>query len=142
MGFLRFMAKSTGIGQVASLTKNILENGVVDGVKKEIKETWTEDIPVTAILYKMGNDDGKIEGKKEGYVQASNEYEKKMLNQAKNFLEQKDKLVNSIEERDRLLDEYTSYIEKQESQISELTEEQLQLLKEMSNMKISLLASK
>ena len=48
----------------------------------------------------------------------------------------------SIEEREKLLDEYESYIKKQENRISELTEEQLQLLKVISNMKISLLASK
>ncbi len=143
MGIGRFLARTLIPGySVVKTIKSIAENGLVDGILIEGVEYFCEDNPVTSIPYKIGNDDGKIEGKKEGYVQASNEYEKKLLKQAENFLKQKDTLVNSIEEREKLLDEYESYIKKQESQISELTEEQLQLLKEISNMKISLLASK
>ena len=121
---------------------SIVGNGLVDGILIEGAEYFCEDKPVTSITYKIGNDDGNIKGKKEGYVQASSEYEKKLLKQAENFLKQKDTLVNSIEEREKLLDEYENYIKKQENRISELIEEQLQLLKVISNMKISLLASK
>lgn len=66
MGIGRFLARTLipGYGVVKTI-KDISENGLVDGVIKNQAEFWCEDNPITAIPYKIGSDDGKMEGKKE-----------------------------------------------------------------------------
>lgn len=57
---------------------------------------------------------GRTEGKKEGYVEASYEYEKKLLQQANEFLQQKKAFNKENEDYKRLLNEYEDYIEELE----------------------------
>lgn len=49
-----------------------------------IKEDWTEDNPLGKMIY----DSGRYDGKKEGYEEASAEYEHKLIEQADRFLTQ------------------------------------------------------
>ena len=85
MGLGRFLWRATGIGHRIDTVKNIVKEGsIVKGVKKTIKEDFCEDNPVTAHIYNVG----KFDGKKDGYVQASKEYEAKLLEQADLFLKQ------------------------------------------------------
>ena len=53
-------------------------------------------------------------GKKEGYVAASAEYEKKLLEQADLFLTQKNLFEQQKDEYEKLLDEYEAEIERLE----------------------------
>lgn len=66
-------------------------------------------------LTKHAFNEGKHIGKKEGYVEASYEYEKKLLQQANKFLEQREAFNKENEEYRLLLNEYENYIEKLES---------------------------
>ena len=85
MGILRGLWRSTGIGRTIDTVRNIVEEGdFVDGVKRTIKEDWTEDNPLSSAIYNSGKYDGKIEG----YAEASDEYEAKLLDQADKFLQQ------------------------------------------------------
>lgn len=112
MGLLRGIWRSSGIGRTIDTVRNIIDEGsAVDGVKRTIKEDWTEDNPIGAIIYNSGKYDGKIEG----YVEASNEYEAKLLEQADKFLQQTKIYESEREEYEVLLDSY-------EREIEELTE--------------------
>jgi len=108
------------------LVKKVKNHGVVGAVKEEIKET-----PIMNTVYKLGKDDGKLEGMKEGYVRASREYESKLLEQAEKFKTQKIMLESDIKERDLLLKEYEEYIEQREAELDGLTKEELQMLYRM-----------
>ena len=58
------------------LVKNMLDtNSVVEGYKKSIKQEFTEDNPLTSSVYKYG----KYYGKKEGYAEASAEYDCRIM---------------------------------------------------------------
>ena len=74
MGLGRFIKHVLVPGSYSiDLVKNIVDEGsVVEGYKKSIKQEFTEDNPLTASIYKHG----KYDGKKEGYAEASDEYEK------------------------------------------------------------------
>lgn len=65
-------------------------------------------------LTKHAFNEGKHIGKKEGYVEASYEYEKKLLQQASKFLEQRESFNKENEEYRLLLNEYENYIEELE----------------------------
>ena len=79
----------------------------------------------------LGNNKSeRYEGMKDGYVGASDEYGKKILSQAKSFVSQKKYLVNSIRDRDRLIDEYENFTKVLEEKAN-LTEEQLSILNEL-----------
>ncbi|KXA08581.1 hypothetical protein [Clostridium perfringens] len=56
-------------------------------------------------------ENGRALGKKEGYVQASFEYEKKLINQAEEFLKQKNVFESDKDRYEQLIDEYEIYIE-------------------------------
>jgi hypothetical protein len=109
----------------------VQEHGLGKGIKKHI----TEDYPVVSHIYNLGKDDGIHEGKKEGYVRASSEYEKKLLKQAEEFLNQKNGLADNIKQRDELLDEYEKCISEMEAKNNSLTSEQRTLLDEMKILK-------
>lgn len=118
------------------VVKQVSEHGVAGACKEEIKET-----PVINLVYKMGKDDGKYEGKKEGYEQASNKYEKKLLAQAKEFKKQQQNLKNNSDTKDALMKEYEAYIQEQEKAIASLSKGKRELLnqikytyKEISNL--------
>lgn len=66
-------------------------------------------------LTKYAFNEGKYIGKKEGYVEASYEYEKKLLQQANKFLEQRETFNKENDEYRLLLNEYENYIEKLEN---------------------------
>jgi len=103
MGLGRMIWRITGIGGTIDTVRNIVDEGsVVDGVKRTVKEYYTEDNPLTSEIYKSG----KYDGKKEGYAEASNEYEEKLLKQADEFLMQKQIFESERDAYETLLDEY------------------------------------
>ena len=109
MGIKRLLKRCTTpglIGDIISCSKE--EGGFKKGIKRIYKETLTEDNPVTKGIYNMGKDDGMIEG----YEMASNEYEKKLLEQADLFMQQQDKYEIERDEITNLLDEYEKEIER------------------------------
>ena len=91
-------------------------------------------------IYSHAESTGELKGKKEGYTQASSEYEKKLLKQAEEFLNQKNNLSGNIQEKEKLLDEYEKYISELESNYSTLNQEQLTVLHEMKILKDKLKA--
>jgi vacuolar-type H+-ATPase subunit I/STV1 len=108
MGFGRMIWRSTSIGRAIDTVKNVVEEGsVIDGVKKTAKEDLCEDNPITSRIYQSG----KYEGKKEGYAEASDEYEEKLLKQADEFLKQKYVYESERDEYEALLDEYEKEID-------------------------------
>jgi len=83
MGLLRGIWRSTKVGRAIDTIRNITDEGsFVDGVKRTLKEDFTEDNLIGKVIY----DSGKHDGKKEGYVEASYEYKKKLIMQADEFL--------------------------------------------------------
>ena len=112
MGILRGVWRSTTIGRTVDTVRNIVdESSVIGGIKRTIKEDYSEDNLLTSAIYESG----KYDGKKEGYREASNEYEVKLLEQADRFLEQKKIFENERGEYEKLLDTY-------ETEINSLTE--------------------
>ena len=86
MGFLRGIWRSSIAGRtIDTVTNCVMEGSVKDGIKRTIKEDFTEDNPIGKAIYQSGKYDGKVEG----YEEASGEYEKKLLAQADEFLKQK-----------------------------------------------------
>lgn len=86
MGLGRFLKHVLVSGTyTVDLVKNMVDEGsVVGGYKKSINQEIAEDNSFTSPVYKYG----KYDGKKEGYAEASTEYEKSLLNQADEFLKQ------------------------------------------------------
>lgn len=108
MGLKRGLWRSTGIGWVVDAVKNVVDEGSVsDGVKKTIKEDLTEDSPIGKMIYESG----RYDGKKEGYEEASAEYEHKLIEQADRFLTQTRVFEEERDEYEKLLDEYDQEIE-------------------------------
>lgn len=127
MGIMRGLWRSTVIGRTIDTVKNIVDEGsVVEGYKRTFKEDITEDNPIGKAIY----DSGKYDGKKEGYEQASDEYEKKLLQQADEFLKQKKVYEDERDAYEELLDEYESAIEELESKVNR-TETENALLQEL-----------
>ncbi|HBG11064.1 MAG TPA: hypothetical protein DDX68_02530 [Clostridium sp.] len=112
MGFKRWLWRSNVIGRTIDTLKNIVEEeNLIEGVKRTVKEDFCEDNPLTSIIYRSGH----LDGKKEGYYEASYEYEKKLLKQADRFLQQTRIYENERAAYETLLDEY-------EKEITMLTE--------------------
>ena len=108
MGFKRFLKKSLIPGyELKSIVENVVTFGVVDGLKEEFKETYLEDMPGISHVYNAG----KYDGKKEGYEKASNEYEKKLIKQADEFLKQENVFEIDRARYEQLIDDYEIYIE-------------------------------
>ncbi|NGU53884.1 hypothetical protein G6Z29_11560 [Clostridium perfringens] len=108
MGFKRFLKKSLIPGyELKSIVENVVTFGVVDGLKEEFKETYLEDMPGISHVYNAGKQDGK----KEGYEKASNEYEKKLIKQADEFLKQEKVFEIDRARYEQLIDDYEIYIE-------------------------------
>ena len=133
MGILRGIWRSTGIGRTIDTVRNIVDEGSVgDGIKRTFKEDWTEDNPIGKAIYNSG----KYDGKKEGYVEASDEYEKKLLAQADEFLKQTKDFERERDEYEVLLDAYEREIEELENKVNRTQSEndllQQLLLKERS----------
>ena len=127
MGIGRFLWRATGIGHNIDTAKNIVkERSLIKGVKKTIKEDFCEDNPVTSHIYNAG----KFDGKKDGYQQASEEYEAKLLKQADLFLEQIKDFKKEKEAYDELLKEYEAAILELEEKANR-TEQENQILQEL-----------
>ncbi|HHD2751338.1 TPA: hypothetical protein ACOTG0_000077 [Clostridium perfringens] len=108
MGFKRFLKKSLIPGyELKSIVENVVTFGVVDGLKEEFKETYLEDMPGISHVYNVG----KYDGKKDGYEKASNEYEKKLIKQADEFLKQEKAFEIDRARYEELIDDYEIYIE-------------------------------
>lgn len=128
MGFTRFLKKALIPGyNTFDMIQKVAENGVVDGIKEKIKEDYLEDMPVTSHIYNSG----KYEGKKEGYVQASYEYEKKLLKQAEEFLNQQNDFNKQRDGYEQLINDYELYIEEMSAKESLTSEEEIYLNKIM-----------
>ena len=121
MGIGEFLKESLIPGY--SLTKDIQKHGVCGGIKENFRKNILEGTPVISTLYKAG----KKRGKNEGYVEASEEYEKKLLSQADEFLKQKELFSQQREEYEQLLSEYEEEKERLEQKQAR-TEEENQLL--------------
>lgn len=108
MGFGRWLWRSTNIGGAIDTFRNIADEGsIIKGVKRTWKEDLCEDNPITSRIYQ----EGKFDGKKEGYVEASYDYETKFIRQADEFLKQKQIMENARDEYEKLLDEFEAEIE-------------------------------
>ena len=122
MGIIRFFAKLNGIYYW-------LPSSHEKGFVEDIKETLTEDFPLTAIPYQMGKKNGKYEGKKDGYQEASYEYEKKLIAQANAFLKQEKDFKKEKQAYEKLLDDYEKVISYYENK--QKTNEENQLLEKL-----------
>lgn len=116
------------------LITKIQDNGFVDGIKKKLKEDYIEDMPIVGNIYDLGKTEGRHDGKKEGYAEASKTYVEKLLSQAEEFLKQSESFLRSKEEKDMLLDEYEKYISELESKLETLTKQQLLMLYKLREM--------
>lgn len=67
-------------------------------------ERWIED-----------RNKGRVEGMKDGYTEASGEYERKIRRQAEEFLNQMKDVKKEHDEYEKLLDEYEAYIKELET---------------------------
>lgn len=129
MGIVRFLRRTNSINRIIDTTKNIIEEGSIkDGLRRTVSED-IEDTPIVSNIYNMG----KYEGKKQGYVDASKEYEEKLLSQAEHFINQKELLVNEVSNYEKLLDEYEVEIERLEGKLNKTESENKYLSKLLSN---------
>lgn len=108
MGFGRFVKHVLMPGTIyVDIVRNTIDEGsVVEGYKKTIKEMYCEDMPITSHFYKAGKYDGKVDG----YNEASQEYEEKLLKQADEFLNQKKVFEAERGAYETLLNEYEKEI--------------------------------
>lgn len=115
MGLGRFIKHTLMPGTyITDLTKNMIDEGsVLEGWKKSIRQEITEDIPIISAVYNYG----KYDGKKEGYAEASDEYNKKLLKQADEFLKQEKNYEKERDEYESLLDAYEQKIEELEKKM-------------------------
>ena len=129
MGIVRFLRRTNSINRIIDTTKNIIEEGSIkDGLRRTVRED-IEDTPIVSNIYNMG----KYEGKKQGYVDASKEYEEKLLSQAEHFINQKELLVNEVSNYEKLLDEYEVEIERLEGKLNKTESENKYLSKLLNN---------
>lgn len=138
MGFEKFIIKTLLPDvRAVELIKDIADHGIVDGIKENRRREIQEDNPFTASVYKAG----KLDGKKEGYVTASAEYEKKLFELADRFLTQKNLFEQQRDELKKLIDEYEKEIERLEQKQKRTEDEntylQLLLQKERALKKIA-----
>lgn len=127
MGLLRGIWRGTIVGRAIDTIRNVVDEGsVVDGVKRTVKEDLTEDNLIGKAIY----DSGKHDGKKEGYVEASYEYEKKMIAQADEFLKQTRDFERERNEYEALLEEYEREIDELESKVNK-TQVESQILQQL-----------
>lgn len=126
MGLKRWLWSNNPIGKTVQIVKNIGEEGsVTGGLKKTIKQAWCEDDPISSKVYGAG----KYDGKKEGYVEASNLYEKKLIEQADFFLEKEKIFECERNEYEALLDEYEKEIEELTAKANRTEQENMYLQK-------------
>jgi hypothetical protein len=103
---------------------------VVEEIKDKVKE-GVKKAPILKQVYKMGEYDGK----KDGYTEASEKYEDKLIRQLQEFVKKENEHKATSKEKEDLLNEYEAYIEEKETIIDQLTDEQLKLLEIIKEMK-------
>lgn len=127
MGIVRGLWRSSTTGRIIDTVRNIVdESSISEGIKRTIKEDWTEDNIVGKTIYNSG----KYDGKKKGYEDASAEYEHKLLEQADLFLKQKKIYENERNLYEELIDEYEKEIRILENKAHK-TEEENRFLQEL-----------
>ena len=127
MGLKRYIWRSTRLGYVVDNVKNIVDEGsIVEGIKRTHKEIIVEDNPLTSWACK----EIAYEAHKEGYEQASELYNTKLLKLTDMFLSQMDMVVKERELYEQLLDEYEEEIERL-SGIPTKTDAEANYLKEL-----------
>lgn len=84
----------------------------------------------TAKALDRATEDYVLEGKEQGYAEASDEYEKKLLEQADLFLQQKKDFVKERDEYEALLDDYDKIIQKLQRK-NEKSQQEIALLNEL-----------
>lgn len=99
--------------------------GVGNAINTATAAGLTEIIGWIAVAHFFDQEQGhkaryKVDGMKQGYNDAAEEYEAKLRKQAKEFFEQKKVIEKEFESYEALLSEYTKYIEKLEAQIASL----------------------
>ena len=105
LGWIPVLGNAINTATAAGLTETIGWIAV-----KNFYERWIED-----------RNKGRYDGMKDGYVEASGEYERKLRKQAEDFLTQKKDFQKAREEYERLLDEYEKYINMLEKAHTERT---------------------
>lgn len=120
MGIRRFIWRSTSAGRIIDTVRNIADEGsITSGLKRTYKEDVCEDNPLTAPIYNTGKYDGKIEG----YTEASQQYESKLLEQARGVSKAEEIFKEQREAYAQLLDDYEKEIEILENKVSRTKEE-------------------
>ena len=120
MGIKRFIWRSTSVGRIVDTATNIADEGsIIGGLKRTYKEDVCEDNPLTTHIYNIGKYDGKIDG----YTEASQQYESKLIEQADKFLNQTKIFEEQRDAYERLLDAYEKEIEKLKNKMSRTVEE-------------------
>lgn len=114
-----------------SIFRRIMEAGLAaDDLIKKSPGIAVSGLPLSAGIGKsLKNlyDEGKDEGRRDGYVEASYEYEKKLLKQAEEFLKQKEIAKSKRKQYDNLINEYENYIDELENKV-QITEEEKEYL--------------
>lgn len=120
MGLKRWLWRSSKIVKTVDTIKNIKDEGsIIGGVKKTVGENYKEDNPLTSAIYRSG----KYDGKKEGYSEASEQYEAKLIEQADRFLQQKEVFESERNAYEELLTEYEMEIDKLTNKLDRTQEE-------------------
>lgn len=114
-----------------SIFRRIMEAGLAaDDFIKKNPGIAVSGLPLSAGIGKsLKNlyDEGKDEGRRDGYVEASYEYENKLLKQAEEFLKQKEIAASKRKQYDNLINEYEKYIDKLENKV-QITEQEKEYL--------------
>ena len=128
MGLERFVKHMLIPGSITvDMVKNMADEGsIIEGYKKTMRQELTEDNPITSQIYQYGKSDGKTVG----YAEASDVYEKKLIDQADMFLEQKKIYEDERDKYVELLDEYEQEIESLENKVNK-TEAEKEYLSEL-----------
>ncbi len=85
-----------------------------DGIKRVLRN-GLEDDPITGLIYRVGQD----EGKREGVVEASDVYQTKFEEQEKDFWKKVEEWDRVSHEKDVLLDECKEELERRENKNNE-----------------------
>lgn len=121
MGFKRFVKKSfVPFYNTRDMIDKVQTYGFIEGIKEKLREDFLEDTPGISHIYNAGRYDGKIDG----YVKASREYEQKLLDQAADFLNQKEVFEDQKQQYEHLLQAYEAYIDEMSAKEHLTNEEQ------------------
>ena len=122
MGFLKYIHDNAKAGAEAPINPLIADGGA----------QIISRIGLKAIAKTLDKETGDyvLEGKIQGYEDASDVYEKKLIEQADRFLQQKKVFLKEREEYEALLDAYDKKIQKLQEK-SEKSQQEITLLNEL-----------